>query len=694
MSNIISEFRKSNVNIDQEVQSVLENAEASYKNSNPPVIKKINRSLMSELFHSIVWLYAKLITPLLIATILVSAFALYYLLADGGITPTDKYSSFALVTIIGGGLYALFASFDDNSFKGIPVSREDAPLIWAEVDSITKTANSPPVSHLYIDNDFNASASIKHTKGLKQKRELEVTIGLPLMAALSQQECASVIAHEIGHHHGGDARRSLAIYHANERAGIISRLAWPEYHFAQVLLLPVSIIFLAYKGVLILLSQRLRHKCEFEADNFAAAVCGVEATGRTDIAMAVFTEDIIRVLWEPVETAFRTGSEIPKNLFANLPERFKAALKPEEFAEKLNKAMKEETSFFDSHPSTQDRLANIGASIALPKFESENTAARTWLKDQYDFIAAKLQKHWLEDFNAEFGEAFEEQGKRARRAQQTLSELEAYHESNAQTPDSILAQCLMRLDLAKPEEHHAIIKEALDSGFYIPDIEIKCALHDLHAGNINGIERLLKLIENEAKGLCLNAHETLQAWIDNSSEINVKHVELRNTVENIDFVAAIKDLKSAATAADEKHLKSKVTCENVEVPNLPMWQMNAINSWFQLHPEIDRVWLHICTDSDIDGHNFYYLTVTHKNQEECDWCVAFDEFDSIDLPLLGTVIYERIIGETDIEHMLDGGKKFPALHKSVISTPPFYQRNSNLAYQVERDISESNWGTS
>ncbi len=702
MNDIVSKFRKKNISLDNTVQDLIIDARDNIKQSETPNItkqldsfsvKKRKRGFLKELFHSIVWLYAKMITPLLFISLIACGWAIYSICAGENFSRLDSYFVTGLGILFLCIVYTFFVDLRYKGFRGVLISREEAPSLWAKIDEISRHASSPPISSLYIDNEFNASASITDAKGLRRKRELEITIGLPLLSALSEDECASVIAHEFGHHHGDDSRRSLAIYYAIERAGIITRMVIPNESYLQLFLLPVSLLFGTYAFTLTLLSQKIRHQCEYDADNFAASVCGVEATGRTDIAMSVFGDDIMEVLWKPVNEAYRTGTDIPDNLFANLPKRFKDTFKPEDFATKLNEEMKRETNFFDSHPSTKDRLQNIGATVALPKFEAHNTAAKIWLGDRYDEIASKLQEQWLVSFKADYGEEFEIKSKWVNRAKQAIDEIDIYLETSKPTSDTVLAKCMMQLQLEEHTKHRAILEEALNSGFDIPDIELKLARFDLFEGKRSGINRLLDIIENNKSGLCGTALETLQNWVDYSDDIKEEHIDLKETFENKEFRQTMKNLKPIAVETDRKHMLFKKVCNTVEIPSFPTWQENAIVNWFKLHPEISTAWLHICADSDTAGHNYYYLTITHINEDEANWCQAFEEFDSIDLPVHGTVIFERMIGDAPMKDMLNDGKSFPALHAALIANPPFYVRDKELAQKVKQDISDHDWGT-
>ena len=77
---------------------------------------------------------------------------------------------------------------------------ETEPLLFEFVAKIAKLVGAPRPRRIDIDCDINASASFGQSWwSLLTGRGLVLTIGMPLVAGLSLQQFAGVLAHEFGH---------------------------------------------------------------------------------------------------------------------------------------------------------------------------------------------------------------------------------------------------------------------------------------------------------------------------------------------------------------------------------------------------------------------------------------------------------------------------------------------------------------
>jgi Zn-dependent protease with chaperone function len=92
----------------------------------------------------------------------------------------------------------------------------DEPAILEFVERICDLLRAPRPKHIYVDLQPNASASVNGVRGLL-RRELNLTIGLPLVGVLSITQFGGVLAHEFGHFAQGTGMRlSFLIRKFNE----------------------------------------------------------------------------------------------------------------------------------------------------------------------------------------------------------------------------------------------------------------------------------------------------------------------------------------------------------------------------------------------------------------------------------------------------------------------------------------------
>ena len=113
-------------------------------------------------------------------------------------------------------LRALWVRFDDP--EGIELRREDAPALFEALDRIRARIKGPPVHHVYLDDDFNASIRQVPRFGLFGGAVNSLSIGLPLLMMLDRRRLLSVLAHEYGHLRGNHGQLSAWIYR--------TRLSW------------------------------------------------------------------------------------------------------------------------------------------------------------------------------------------------------------------------------------------------------------------------------------------------------------------------------------------------------------------------------------------------------------------------------------------------------------------------------------
>src|SRR6266540_1268775 len=82
---------------------------------------------------------------------------------------------------------------------GRELKPEEAPQLFAEIDALRKKLRVPGRMQVLIDDSFNASAAeTRGLLGLVGTRRV-LTLGIPLLAALSRSQLLGVIGHEFGH---------------------------------------------------------------------------------------------------------------------------------------------------------------------------------------------------------------------------------------------------------------------------------------------------------------------------------------------------------------------------------------------------------------------------------------------------------------------------------------------------------------
>src|SRR5947207_5283397 len=159
-----------------------------------------------------------------------------------------------------------------------------------------------PISRIDVDADVNASASFRESLGGMLRKDLVLTIGLPLAGGLSLRDFAGVLAHEFGHFAQGTAMRltwvvrSMNLWFARL---VYERDSWDETlaaytggdnHWAITLVCGLSrlCIWITRRILWVLMfighavSSLMLRQMEFDADRYGARVAGSETFCETN----------------------------------------------------------------------------------------------------------------------------------------------------------------------------------------------------------------------------------------------------------------------------------------------------------------------------------------------------------------------------------------------------------------------------
>ena len=113
----------------------------------------------------------------------------------------------------------------------IPVLPEAEPRLLAFIEQICGQITAPVPRRVQVDCRVNASAGFMAGRFRLLKRDLLLTIGLPLAAGLSVRELGGVLAHEFGHFaQGGGMRLTAVVLGINAWFGrvVYERDQWDE----------------------------------------------------------------------------------------------------------------------------------------------------------------------------------------------------------------------------------------------------------------------------------------------------------------------------------------------------------------------------------------------------------------------------------------------------------------------------------
>ena len=334
-------------------------------------------------------------------------------------------------------LRALWVRFDEP--EGRALSRADAPALFEALDRIRSKIKGPPVHHVYLDDDFNASIRQVPRFGLFGGAVNSLSIGLPLLMMLDRRRLLSVLAHEYGHLRGNHGKLSAWIYR--------TRLSWLKLdanlqHNEGVMALFSQAFFRWYFPRFAAKTFALARQDEYEADRISGRLLG------TTVAAAALTEIAIKGNWYanefwPSHWARAELEPQPPGPFAALHQRARTPPGDDFARQALREAMRRVSDLDDTHPVLRDRLEALGQKAVLPPW-SERPALEL-LAD-----SAKWIGHFDNQWRRAHASDWKQHHAHRSRIRERIAVLAARGERN--TPDEMVewADSERRLDPAAP----------------------------------------------------------------------------------------------------------------------------------------------------------------------------------------------------------------------------------------------------
>ena len=296
------------------------------------------------------------------------------------------------------------------------LDEQAAPRVHALVAEVCRTVGARPPRRIELSCLVNASASLEGgLRGFFGDRQI-LTLGLPLVAGLTQRELAGVIAHEFKHFRQGSGMRVsylIRLVDAWFVRAIYMRDRWDNAiaWFAERApgrLMSIIMIWVVFgimfsRGVLWLLmmvgrgvSAGLSRQMEYDADRAEIAVAGGAAFESTSVKLVVLGavfEDITLFL----RRSWRTKFQLPDNLPAFVMHRMRN-LHPERRTRLENEAGSGKTGIFDTHPSTADRVRR--ARRLTEAGQAFDEASAQALFENFDGLSRLVtQAHYEEHLN-------------------------------------------------------------------------------------------------------------------------------------------------------------------------------------------------------------------------------------------------------------------------------------------------------
>jgi Zn-dependent protease with chaperone function len=292
----------------------------------------------------------------------------------------------ALTVMVGIILKSLWVEIPPPGGRALEPS--EAPELWRRVREIAGALRAPVPRRILLTEDYNASVTQVPRLGIFGFPESYLTLGVPLLHALTPQQADAVLAHEFGHLSASHPKRGLWLYRIgqtwnalqkemekNQSAGLIlfgSFFAWflPRLH--------------AYAFV-------MSRRDEYAADADSARVTSPETAGSALVAMAANFRVATHEVWERIWA--RAGDEPmpPSESCSTLPALLRERAQRPDLLEHLNVLLAQRASHTDTHPALFDRLRALGV-VPDDRAAAGESAARLYAPGRHS-----AAEHYLGD---------------------------------------------------------------------------------------------------------------------------------------------------------------------------------------------------------------------------------------------------------------------------------------------------------
>lgn len=256
------------------------------------------------------------------------------------------------------------------------------PRLAAAIERLRLGVQAPPIARVRFSDDFNAGIALVPASRPFAAPEHELTLGLPLLLALSPDRFEAVLAHELGHGSARHNAKQLQLYRGLERwRTLLDHMQRDENKLLLSIMKPLDEWFAARFFPALLVAARLH---EYEADAYAAAI--VRARTCADMLLE------LKLRGRFLTDRFPSGPEpSPPPLFSAVAAALAEPRDPELERSWLDELLAVPTALDDSHPCLRERLTALGQAPRVPP-PVATSAAAAFLGDALPEISAAVER--------------------------------------------------------------------------------------------------------------------------------------------------------------------------------------------------------------------------------------------------------------------------------------------------------------
>ncbi len=280
---------------------------------------------------------------------------------------------------------------------GILLDPGKVPAFAADLERLRLACDAPAFSAIYVNADLNASIFQAGRRSGPPKHIL--VVGLPLLALLTREQAAVVIAHEYAHisrQHGHFARWA---YLARQRWAALGDLHERNH---RLITAPLRMFLAWYVPHMMRETLEFSRRCEMFADAQAVQVCGSDIALEAEFALALRQKAMSDRFWSGIFARAGEADLTQVHPFTQLLAE-PIDSRPRDNAQAavwLHERLCEKPDVRSTHPAFFERVASTGFDPAgalpdrLPWRLEQTSSAVDWLGKEAPGIAAQLDADW------------------------------------------------------------------------------------------------------------------------------------------------------------------------------------------------------------------------------------------------------------------------------------------------------------
>lgn len=376
---------------------------------------------------------------------------------------------------------------------GRRITREEAPRLFDVLDKMRRKLKGPPIHHVLIDDQFNASVSQLPRWGFFGNHTNYLTLGLPYLLGVPTNEMLATVAHEYGHLCGNHGKLGAWVYRQRRTFGALYEQVANDRDNSWVHALLAAALdwFMPYYNAYTFVLSR---QDEYEADRAATHLVGAETNACGLIRDALLGRWFHESFWPTIFKQFGITAHPAVLPYASMRTAFKACYSEWATSKRLAEAWREQSGLLDTHPALRDRVEVTGQSLKLPE-ATEVTAAEA-------LLGAGTAKRLIQEFDeAWWGKEKKEWEARHRyvaRSKQRLQELSA-QQLQALALHDLQELALLKAEFDSPEAAKVVLEHLLKQpGGPFPKAAYFYGRILLDENNDRGLEYLITAAENDS----------------------------------------------------------------------------------------------------------------------------------------------------------------------------------------------------